>query len=165
MKLFASLLLIAAAISSVFAQSPADLGVGAIGLVVSDIEASEQFYTEVIGMQPAGEFSLDSDWSDQAGMSGGMPFSVKMFKMVNESSATILKLAYFEETDRRESIRNVGEISGVNYLTLNYNDLEDVEKRVTEADIEIIGRVSGKGYSLIIIKDPDGIFIELVGPN
>ena len=164
MKKLAFILLWCCFATAMHGQSPADLGVAAIGLVVSDIEKSEAFYTEVIGMEAAGEFSLTSAWSDEAGMAGGKPFSVKMFKMNSSPSATILKLAWFEETETRANMTDVGLTSGVNYLTLHYNDLAEVEKRVKDAGIDIVGRVAGEGYQLFIIKDPDGIYIELVGP-
>ncbi|HEY9117899.1 MAG TPA: hypothetical protein VIN11_08755, partial [Roseivirga sp.] len=79
-------------------QSNEELGVLAIGLVVSDIKASEKFYTEIVGMVPAGQFSLDEQWSKEAGAANNKPFSVKMFKMKDQPSATILKLAYFDKT-------------------------------------------------------------------
>jgi catechol 2,3-dioxygenase-like lactoylglutathione lyase family enzyme len=152
---------------NVFGQeSPAELGVAAIGYVVADIEASEQFYTEIIGMTPAGSFSLDKEWSKEAGAANNRPFSVKMFKMQDRKTATILKLAYFDRTDKRPDQSGVDSNAGVNYLTLNYGkkDFEEVVSRIKKANIDIIGWVKRDGYQLLFIKDPDGIFVEIVGP-
>lgn len=145
-------------------QSPADLGVAAIGLVVSDINKSEAFYTEIVGMVPAGEFSLNAEWSREAGAAGGKPFSVKMFKMRNAPSATVLKLAYFEHTDHRPEQNGIHSFSGVNYLTFHFGELATVKHRVEKAGIEILGWVKRENYQLFFIRDPDGVFIELVGP-
>lgn len=147
-------------------ESAADLGVAAIGMVVSDIETSEKFYTEIIGMKPAGSFDLSSEWSKEAGAANGLPFSVKMFKMVDKDAATILKLAYFDEVEPRPKQTGVNEHAGVNYLTFNYTKakFQKVVSRLEEANIKRLGWVKRESYQLIFIKDPDGIFIELVGP-
>ena len=145
-------------------QSPADLGVAAIGFVVSDIEKSEKFYTEIIGMIPTGGFSLDEGWSAEAGAAGGKPFAVKTFKMVDGPNATTLKLAYFDKIAKRPVQEGVHSYAGVNYLTLYYHDLDEVSERIRAAGIEILGWVKRDTYQLFFIKDPDGVFVELVGP-
>lgn len=145
-------------------QSSAEMGVAAIGYVVSDINTSEKFYTEIIGMVPAGGFSLDQEWSKDAGVANSRPFSVKMFKMKNAPTATILKLAYFDKVDQRPLLKSLDATAGVNYLTINYEDLDPVIDRIKQNGIEILGWVKRSNYQLIFIQDPDGIFVELVGP-
>lgn len=143
----------------------ADLGVAAIGLVVSDIEKSEQFYTDILGMKPYASFELTKQWSDEAGMSNGLPFAVRMYRLVEQNSATVLKLAYFDDGVPRKAFPSgINEVSGVNYLTFHYNNLEPVLKRIRQAGIEIIGDVE-RSYKLVIIRDPDGVYIELVQPE
>lgn len=151
---------------AVFAQTPAELGVAAIGYVVSDIEASEKFYTEIVGMTPAGGFSLDEQWSDDAGAANGKPFSVKLFKLVDSPTATVLKLAYFDSMEPRPAQQGIDEFAGVNYLTLYYDaeGFSAAVARVQEAEIEMTGWVKRETYQLFFIKDPDGVFVEIVGP-
>jgi len=145
-------------------ESPADLGVAAIGLVVSDIDASERFYNDILGMQPAGSFSLDEQWSEDAGAANDKSFSVKMFKLNNSKTATVLKLAYFDKVKRRPKQYGINEYAGVNYITLNYNDLKPVADRLEKAGIKKLGWVKRDTYQLFFVRDPDGVFIELVGP-
>ena len=165
MKYVIQLVLIISIIPSTYAQeTPADLGVAAIGYVVSDIEKSEKFYTEILGMVPAGSFSLDEAWSQEAGAANGRPFSVKMFRMVDTNTATIVKLAYFDKIPPRPAQSGIDAYVGVNYLTLHYNELETVANRIKKAGIEIVGWVKRDSYQLFFIRDPDGQFIELVGP-
>lgn len=149
-----------------FSQSNADLGVAAIGLVVSDIEISEQFYKDILGMQEFGGFSLDEQWSNEAGAADGKPFSVKQFKMKNLSSGTVLKLAYFDKTEKQADSKGININSGVNYISLYYNaiDFNEVVERISISGIEKLGWVKRESYQLVFIKDPDGIFIEIVGP-
>ena len=145
-------------------DSRAELGVLAIGLVVSDIEASEKFYTEIMGMVPAGSFDLSTEWSKDAGAANDRPFSVKMFKTVDQNTATVLKLAYFDDVPSRPQQKGVDSYAGVNYLTFRYNDLNDITQRIKKAGIEILGWVSQPTYQLFFIRDPDGVFVELIGP-
>ncbi len=146
-------------------QNDEELGVLAIGLVVTDIEASEKFYTEIVGMVPAGQFSLDDQWSMDAGAANDKPFSVKMFKMKNRPSATILKLAYFNKTKRSKSKKGIDANSGVNYLTFSFKSLAPVLERIENDGIDIVGDVEREGYRIIFIQDPDGIYIELIERN
>lgn len=161
------LIIIALALASgqVHCQStPAELGVAAIGLVVTDIDASEEFYTTLIGMRPTGGFQLDDQWSRDAGAANGRPFAVKTFRMQDTETATVLKLAYFDQVPDRPVQSGVDSFAGVNYITLHYADLEPVLKRIRDAGVPLLGEVRARGYRLVFLRDPDGVFLELVGP-
>ena len=155
------LLLMLAVSCSALAQTAR---IAAIGYVVADIDRSEAFYTEVLGMKAAGSFSLDTIWSREAGAAGGRPFSVRQYRLGEGPGATLLKLAYFESSAPRPTQGGLDTPAGVNYLTLSYPDLEPVVARLKEAGIPILGYVRREGYQLIFTRDPDGLFIELVGP-
>ena len=89
-------------------------------------------------MIPAGSFNLSSEWSKEAGAANGKPFSVKMFKMVDEDAATVLKLAYFDKVEPRPEQSGVDENAGVNYLTFNYSkaNFKQAVSRLEEANIK-----------------------------
>ena len=82
--------------------------------------------------------------------------------MKNRASATILKLAYFEKTKKQKTKKGIDVSAGVNYLTFSYDDLTSVLTRVENAGIDIIGDVKRDNYRIIFIRDPDGVFIELI---
>ncbi|MEJ2163395.1 MAG: VOC family protein [Robiginitalea sp.] len=145
----------------VFPQSE---GISAIGYVVENINSSVEFYTNVIGMEPAGSFDLDSDWSRDAGAAGNKPFSVKMFRLGSGPEATVLKLAYFKQSAPRVAQNALDSPAGINYITLKYQNLHPVVRRAKEAGIPILGHVIRDSYQLVFIRDPDGLFLELVGP-
>ena len=150
----------------VCAQSNADLGAAAIGLVVSDVEASEAFYKDILGFVEVVEFSLDEAWSDEAGAANGKPFTVKMLKQKNLPSATTLKLAYFATMDKRPDMSGIDVHSGVNYLTFRYTleGFNEIVDNLKKAGIAMTGWVKRDNYQLFFIKDPDGIFVEIIGP-
>ncbi len=147
--------------TKLFSQ-PAELGVGAIGLVVNDLKKSEKFYTEIIGMKEAGGFELSEEWAQEAGMSENRPFAVKVFKMRNTNTATMLKLAYFDEVKASEDSKGIGQNAGVNYITFYLDELKGVKERIKNAGIAVIGEVEREAYKLVIVRDPDGIFVELI---
>lgn len=165
-KLVISFIAFLSIFSAAQAQSDAELGVAAIGLVVSDLQASEQFYKEIVEMEEVRQFSLDQTWAQDAGASNGKPFSVKMLKQKNRPSATVLKLAYFDQMRKRPEQSGVDVQSGVNYLTFSYDaeGFEALMGRLEKAGIERLGMVERDRYRLFFVKDPDGIFIEFFGP-
>ncbi len=134
----------------------------AVGLVVSDIEASEKFYTEILGFEKFTEFSLPDAWADQAGMSNGKGLTVNMYKLGEGQNAAALKLVEIRDVKKKKALSGIDVQSGVNYLTFRYEDFSEVRKKVEAQNIPIVGEVSGEGYKIFIIRDPDGIFVEVI---
>ncbi len=145
-----------------FAQSGYVKKFDAVGLVVSDIEASEKFYTEILGFEKMFDFSLPSTWADQAGMSNGKGLKVNMYKLGEGKNTAALKLAEIKGVTKQKAQTGIDVQSGVNYLTFRYQDYSEVRQKVEEQGIPIVGEVSGDGYKLFIVRDPDGIFVEVV---
>jgi len=86
--------------------------------------------------------------------------------MKDLSSATVLKLAYFDKTENPLDKQGINISSGVNYITLYYTteEFQQVIERISAAGINKVGWVKRDSYQLVFIKDPDGIFVEIVGP-
>ena len=148
-------------------RKEAELGVGAIGLVVSDIKASEHFYEDILEFIPAGGFELDKQWAIDSGASNNRPFGVKMYKQVNGDSATVLKLAYFNpEVSKRTEQNGIAAYAGANYLTFYYNgdDFYRIAEKLKKEGYSPLGWVKRERYQLFFVKDPNGVFIELIGP-
>lgn len=56
---------------------------------------------------------------------------------------------------------------GVSYLTLFVNDMSAVMARLKKAGVKTLGKTPapiGGGNLLTVFRDPDGNFIELIGP-
>ncbi len=89
-----------------------------------------------------------------------------MFALVETPSATTLKLAYFEEMQSRSRPTGIDVQPGVNYITLNYTEdgFNNVIKRIDSAGIQKTGWVKRDNYQLFFLQDPDGVFVEIVGP-
>ena len=147
-------------------QSRAEMGVGAIGLVVSDLEASEAFYKDILGMVEVGGFSLDEEWSKEAGAANNEPFAVKQFKQKDIPTALTIKLAYFDTEVKAADLKGINAHSGVNYITLYYDmeDFHSIISRAKAANIPLTGWVKRERYQLVFIKDPNGVYVEVIGP-
>ncbi len=151
---------------SLHSQSKAELGVAEIGLVVSDIKASEHFYKEILGLVEAGEFNIDQQFSLETGAANDQPFTIRMLKQRDLPSATILKLAFFKKTTKQLMLDGINTQSGVNYITFHYDakGFKKVTQSIETAGLEKTGWVKRDSFQLYFIKDPDGLFVEIIGP-
>lgn len=136
-------------------------------MVVSDFDRSYKFYTEVLGMVKTGGFSIDDSFGEKSGLSNGVPFDVTILKTLNSEAATELKLLSFNQESKHPKQNHIQDDIGVQYLTFFVEELSPFIKRIKAESIEILGdgpvSISG-GRSLLLIQDPDGTFIELIGP-
>lgn len=136
-----------------------------LGVVVSDFDRSFKFYTEVLGLQKTGGFSLDEEFTQVSGLSRGVPFDVTILKTVADENATELKLVSFNMESQHPEQKNIQDDIGVQYMTLFVDELNPFLKRIEEAKVKILGNTPiGGGRNLLLIQDPDGTFIELIGP-
>lgn len=122
------------------------ISVGHIGLNVSDLDVSEGFYQEVLGLRVAYE---------------SLHFPHRYASMTRDGE---IVLTLWEQTGRRCKKRR----SGLNHLAFEVSSLEEVNR--TKALLENLGEVWTPGTPLyperskpaaIRFKDPDGIRIEL----
>ena len=58
--------------------------------------------------------------------------------------------------------------TGIRYLTLYVKDVNVALERLKRANVALLGETPfdlGNGSFLVAVKDPDGNFIELIGPR
>lgn len=139
-----------------------------IGVVVNDIEESVDFYVDVIGLQKVGSFDIDAAFGQVSGLTGGKPFSVQVLKLENASNATELKLMSFEGISNTKPDAHISDRVGLRYLTIFVNDMEAALARLEKHDVKTLGETPlslPDGRRFVLIRDPNGIFIELISPN
>lgn len=137
-----------------------------MGIIASDLDASLKFYTQVVGMQVAREFSVNADFAKKAGLSDGNgQIDVTVLKTIDNENATELKLMTFgKKTSTKD--RYLGDKNGMRYLTIFVKSIEPHVKRIKESGIPFLGETPVKladGRDFILIQDPDGVFVELIG--
>lgn len=137
-----------------------------IGVVVSDLDRSLDFYVNGIGMIKAGGFSLDQDFAKRSGLSGGIPFSITVLKLENSPEATEWKLMSFEKKAMHKKSNFVQDDLGMQYITINVKSLKPVIERLTKQKVKFLGSTPtplNKDLHFLLVQDPDGNFIELIG--
>lgn len=138
-----------------------------IGVVVSDLEESEAFYRDVIGMEKVSEFSVNEDLARRAGLTAGTPLQVSVMKMRNDPHAAEWKLMEFPDAPETTRTDYINEGKGMRYITLYVHDMEDIHRRLEAHNIKTLGETPiplDAELQFILIQDPDGVFIELIGP-
>ncbi|MCA9246715.1 MAG: VOC family protein [Planctomycetales bacterium] len=154
--------------ASEFARQTIDLGV-----VVSDVEASAKFYTEAIGFAEVKSFGVSADFAEDVGLTANQPLEIRVFKLGDESTATSLKLMQLPQTNPKPSDNSyIHSQLGFSYLTIHINDTNAAVARLKKAGVKPIAKGPvelpkglPQGVYLTLVRDPDGNFIELVGPK
>lgn len=150
------------------AQSEFSNGVIQVGVVVEDLQQSVDFYTNVLGMVKTGGFSLKGDFPKKSGLSNGVPFDVVILKLEDSPEATQWKLMSFDKKASCEKSKYIQDDTGIQYITVNVKSLNPFIERIKKNKVKLLGETpipgGGKGNHFALIQDPDGIFIEIIGP-
>lgn len=139
-----------------------------VGSVVTDLAKSVDFYTNIIGMTKTGAFSVDGTKSKELGLTDGRAIDVTVLKLEDSPQANEWKLMSFGTKPSHKKPNYLHDDTGMQYITILVNHLNPVMERIEKNNIKIL---SGKPSSLdevrffILIQDPDGTFIELIGPK
>ena len=168
--LFAAVVVVAAsrtAARSDFPRTTID-----IGMHVSDLEASADFYTDVIGFTEADGFVVSADFATAAGLTDEQPLAVRVFVLGVGESATRLKLMEVSGVDTKVSDNAyVHSQLGFRYLTIFIEDTNEALARLSAGGTApvakgpvLIGEDPSGDY-LTVVRDPDGNLIELIGPR
>ncbi len=139
-----------------------------IGVVVKDLDAAVTFYTEVIGMKKTGGFEVDGPFGKASGLTAGLPFSVTVLKLKDEPDAAQFKLMSFEKDAKTPKSAHIEDALGMQYVTLMVADLTPFVARIKTAGVPFLGQtpvpLGDSGNHFVLVRDPDGTFIELIGP-
>jgi len=152
--------------NTAFSQSNFSSKLINIGVVVSDLDRSVDFYVNGIGMVKTGGFSLDQDFTKRSGLSGGIPFSITVLKLENSPDATEWKLMSFAKKSRHTKPKFVQDDTGMQYITIQVKSLRPVMERLKKLKIDFLGSTPtplNKDLHFLLVQDPDGNFIELIG--
>jgi catechol 2,3-dioxygenase-like lactoylglutathione lyase family enzyme len=167
--LFAGVVVVAAsrtAARSDFPRTTIDIGVH-----VSDLEASADFYTDVIGFTEVDGFVVSADFATAAGLTDEQPLAVRVFVLGAGESATRLKLMEVAGVETKASDNAyVHSQLGFRYLTIFIEDTNEALARLSAGGVAplaggpvLIGEDPSGDY-LTVVRDPDGNLIELIGP-
>jgi catechol 2,3-dioxygenase-like lactoylglutathione lyase family enzyme len=138
-----------------------------VGVVVFDLERSLDFYVNGIGMVKAYSFNIKEDFSKRSGLSNGVPTAVTVLKLENTPEANEWKLMSFGKKARHPKQKFIQDDVGMQYITINVKALKPVMERLKQKNVSFLGSTPtplNKNSQLLFVQDPDGNFIELIGP-
>lgn len=144
-----------------------------IGVVVSDLEKSIEFYTKAIGFKEVGGFSVAADFATDSGLTNKVPLEIKVLALGGEASATKLKLMHVPNVETKKSDNSfIHSQLGVSYITVFVTDTDAAMARLKKMDVKPVAKGPvelpeslGSNVFLTVVRDPDGNLVELVGPK
>lgn len=139
------------------------------GVVVTDIDRSLAFYTEGIGLKETGGFGVPTDVAEPAGLTDGKPLDIHVLQTREDENATRIKLMEVEGvTPTKLANDHIHTTTGISYMTLFPKNITPILERLKERGVEPIAdgpvAIPGGDAYLAVVRDPDGNFVELVGP-
>jgi predicted enzyme related to lactoylglutathione lyase len=153
-----------------FARTTIDLG-----LVVSDADRTVKFYTEAIGMKKVGGFSVAGSFASDGGLTDGAGLDITVLALGDDASATKLKVMQVKGTKhpaKKTDNQFIHSQNGFRYITISIQDTAATVARLEKAGVKPIAKTPAeipehiaKDMWLTIVRDPDGNFVELVGPK
>ena len=139
-----------------------------IGIVASDLEKSAEFYTEALGLTEIKGFTATPEKATAFGLTDHLGAAIRVFVPGDEPGATRLKLMSFPTaTSAKPDKHFIHSTIGISYLTFRVTDMDATLKRLAEAKVKLLGETPAnlsENVFLVTVKDPDGNFIELIGP-
>ncbi len=154
---------------SLAAESEFSKAVIDIGMVVKDSDRTAQFLTNVVGFKEVRGFSVNADVARKIGLIDGYPADVRVFMLEGVEPATRIKVLSFPKAEAKQADQAfIHSTVGFRYLTLYVKDMNPVLERLKKAGVRTLGETPmemGTGTWLVAIRDPDGNFIEFVGPR
>jgi catechol 2,3-dioxygenase-like lactoylglutathione lyase family enzyme len=139
-----------------------------LGMVVSDVEKTAKFYGEVLGFKELSGFDVAAQMATNTGLTDNRPFKVRVFVLGDEPAATRLKIMTIPGAGlKKVDNQYIGSSLGFRYLTINVADLTRTLARLKQngvAPVKAPYQLGGNSY-LVLVKDPDGNTVELIGPR
>lgn len=146
-----------------------------VGIVVSDIDAAVKFYgAEGIGLSPQQPFSVGADFCRKAGLTTEHGLDIKVFRPRADTPGkhTAIKLMQSPAETKRSDNRTILSQYGLSYLTIYVTRIDPIMDRLAAMGVEALAEgptpLPGQdetGPHLVLVQDPDGNMIELIGPR
>ena len=160
-------LLMCGCIVSAYAQSNFASKTIGVGVVVADIDRSVDFYVKGIGMVKTGNFTINEEFGKRSGLTNGVATNVTILKLENSPDATDWKLMSFGKKASHPKPTYIQDDTGMQYITIQVKALQPIIDRLTQMKVPFLGNtptpLNAKAH-FVFVQDPDGNFIELIGP-
>jgi catechol 2,3-dioxygenase-like lactoylglutathione lyase family enzyme len=137
-----------------------------VGVVVSDMQRSLDFYVKGIGMVKTGNFMINAEFGKRGGLTGGEAVEVNILKLENGPEGTDWKLMSFGKKANHPKSKFIQDDTGPQYITIQVKSLKPIIDRLKEQNVTFLGSTPTpltKDSHFVLVQDPDGTFVELIG--
>jgi lactoylglutathione lyase len=117
-----------------------------VGIRVTNLEKSIEFYTKLLGMKIKGRGKIEQTKGETVGLE-------------SEKGGFALELNYYEEGSPYNTKYTVGE--GLDHLAFQVEDLDKALAEARKAGHRVVLEMKADGGRWAYIEDPDGNWIEL----
>ncbi|RRB07645.1 VOC family protein [Larkinella rosea] len=138
-----------------------------VGVVVADLERSLDFYVNGIGMVKTGSFTINEEFGKRSGLTNGVATNVTILKLENSPDATDWKLMSLGGKSAHPKPKHIQDDTGMQYITIQVKALQPIIDRLTKLKVPFLGSTPtplNANAHFVFVQDPDGTFIELIGP-
>jgi lactoylglutathione lyase len=117
-----------------------------VGIRVTNLQKSIDFYTKILGMTVAGRGKIEQTKGETVGLQ-------------SEKDGFVLELNYYEESSPYYTKYKIGD--GLDHLAFKVDDLDKALEEAKKAGHPTVLEMKADGSRWVYIEDPDGIWIEL----
>ncbi len=141
-----------------------------IGVIVSDLDESYKFYTDIIGMEKESTWHQSSEMSTKYGVNSGKEFNIINLRMKCDGYSLKYKLNKTKGNLPEVPFSNENEYYGfekigASYFSIDVKNVESYKERLDQNNIKykyvVIPEMND--YKVILVHDPDGVLLEIRG--
>ena len=139
-----------------------------VGVVVTDLEKSLNFYTSILGMEKIDTWHSSREMSTKYGVNSGKAFDIINLKLDCDGYVLKYKLNKTENNIHQDTLNNENEYYGfekigTRYLTINVESVDPFIDRIKNHNIKYKIVAFPDGFRVVLFHDPDGALIEIAG--
>lgn len=137
-----------------------------VGVVVENLQKSIDFYTQVIGMVKTGEFSVSKEQCTELGLTDSYQLDVTILKPIDSETSSEWKLMSLGTKAQHPQQKHMSDDTGIQYVTLFVKEIQPVLDRAKSHQVKILSSqpsVLADGRKFLLLQDPDGNFLEIIG--
>lgn len=139
-----------------------------VGIVVEDLEASTEFYRDVVGMRQSRTIPISEEFGSNSGLTGGQPTEIRAMTLGSGDEATEWKLMTFDDLpEGPEGETHITDQIGMQYITIQVERMGPLLERAEEHGFEPRGETPiplGEEDHFALFQAPEGTFVEIIGP-
>jgi hypothetical protein len=119
-------------------------------------------------MTRTGGFSVPGVKAKELGLTDGRSIDVTVLKLEDSAQANEWKMMSFGKKAEHPEQKYLHNDTGLQYITIFVKNIHPFIERIRKNNIQILSGTpstldDGRGF--ILVQDPDGTFIELIGPQ